>query len=409
MRTALPEAGTDWETLAARLDEMAAGDVDWRRGRAAVYVFDPGEDVRQVAARAYARFISENGLGPAAFPSLARMEREIIEMSLGLLHAPDGAAGGLTSGGSESILMAVKTCREWWRAQGRDTRGAEILVPVSAHPAFDKAAALLDMTVVRAPVAADWRADVAALEARVGPQTAMLVASAPCFPYGVIDPVAEVGALAEKHGLWLHVDACVGGYLAPFVRMNGGAVPDFDFAVPQVRSMSADLHKYGWAAKGASCVMYRDADLFRLQPLTGTGWPLGTMTTPTMAGTRPGGAIAAAWSVMNHLGVAGYRDKAAQVVAVRQRLEAGLADIADLRPLIETHLGITTIVSDAHDVLAAGEAMRARGWVSARLAAPPAIHLMLSPGHAQAIDDYLADLADSLGAAGGKTGGAFYA
>lgn len=388
---------------------MAAGDVDWRRGRAAVYVFDPGEDVRQVAARAYARFISENGLGPAAFPSLARMEREIIEMSLGLLHAPDGAAGGLTSGGSESILMAVKTCREWWRAQGRDTRGAEILVPVSAHPAFDKAAALLDMTVVRAPVAADWRADVAALEARVGPQTAMLVASAPCFPYGVIDPVAEVGALAEKHGLWLHVDACVGGYLAPFVRMNGGAVPDFDFAVPQVRSMSADLHKYGWAAKGASCVMYRDADLFRLQPLTGTGWPLGTMTTPTMAGTRPGGAIAAAWSVMNHLGVAGYRDKAAQVVAVRQRLEAGLADIADLRPLIETHLGITTIVSDAHDVLAAGEAMRARGWVSARLAAPPAIHLMLSPGHAQAIDDYLADLADSLGAAGGKTGGAFYA
>jgi glutamate/tyrosine decarboxylase-like PLP-dependent enzyme len=225
----------------------------------------------------------------------------------------------------------------------------------------------------------------------------------------VIDPVAEVGALAEKHGLWLHVDACVGGYLAPFVRMNGGAVPDFDFAVPQVRSMSADLHKYGWAAKGASCVMYRDADLFRLQPLTGTGWPLGTMTTPTMAGTRPGGAIAAAWSVMNHLGVAGYRDKAAQVVAVRQRLEAGLADIADLRPLIETHLGITTIVSDAHDVLAAGEAMRARGWVSARLAAPPAIHLMLSPGHAQAIDDYLADLADSLGAAGGKTGGAFYA
>ncbi len=387
---------------------MSSGDVDWRRGRAALYVFDPGEEVRAVAARAYARFISENGLGPLAFPSLALMESQVVEMTLDLLKAPEGGAGCMTGGGSESILMAVKACRDWWRAQGRDTNGAEILVPVSAHPAFDKAAAMLGLKVVRVPVGPDWRADAGALDAAVTDRTVMMVASAPCFPYGVIDPVADVAAVAEKHGLWLHVDACVGGYLAPFVRMNGADLPAFSFEGPAVRSMSADLHKYGWAAKGASCVLYRSGELFQHQILSVEGWPLGRMTTPTAAGTRPGGAIAAAWSVMNHLGVAGYRDKAAQVVAVRERIEAGLTGIADLRPLTDVQLGITTMVSDEVDVLAVGEAMREKGWVSARLATPPAIHLMLSPGHAAAVDDYLTDLAACVKAAPTGGGKAFY-
>jgi len=291
LRRDLPETGTDWETLRERLVALGARDADWRRARTAVYVFHAGEDVLRVAKEAYALYQSENALGPLAFPSLKQMEEEVVGMGLSLLHAPAGARGSMTSGGTESILLAVKACREEARSRGIETAGAEIVVPRSAHPAFDKAALYLGLRVVRVPVAADLRADVDAMAAAIGPRTLMLVGSAPCFPYGVIDPIAELSQLALERGLWLHVDACVGGYFAPFARMNGVPVPDFDFTLPGVRSISADLHKYGYAAKGASTIFHRSEEQWRHQVFTFDDWPAGGMTTPTMAGTRPGGAI----------------------------------------------------------------------------------------------------------------------
>ena len=241
MRQRLPDAGTPWTDLATRMKDMASGDVDWRHGRAAVYVFDPGPDVLAVQREAYTMFMAENGLGPRAFPSLAAMERAVVDFGLGLLNAPDDADGTMTSGGSESILLAVKTARDYAAAHGMDVTRGEIVAPFSAHPAFDKAAHLMGLKLVRVPLGADLLPDLAAMNAAIGPRTFMMVGSAPCFPYGLIEPIAALGRIAQTHGLWLHVDSCVGGYFAPFAAMNGEDVPPFDFRVAGVMSMSADL------------------------------------------------------------------------------------------------------------------------------------------------------------------------
>lgn len=399
MRGELPQSGTTWSVLAARMRSFAAEDVDWRDGRAAVYVFHAGEDVLDVAKRAYGLYQSENGLGAAAFPSLALMERDVVDMGLSLLQAPDGACGNLTSGGSESILMAVKACREQARASGRDTRDGEIVVPRSAHPAFDKAAQYLGLRVVRVPVAADLRADPAGMRAALGERTLMLVGSAPCFPYGLIDPIESLGALAQEYGLWLHVDACVGGYFAPFVRMNGGDVAPFDFSVDGVASVSADLHKYGYAAKGASTIFHRSEEQRAHQVFQFDDWPAGGMTTPTAAGTRPGGAIAAAWAVMHYLGVQGYREKAATVVATREKLAAAIAAMPELVTIGDPQLGLLAFGAadpEALSIFAVWARLKQRGWFTGVITEPQGIHLMLSPAHASAIDAYLADLRDAI-------------
>lgn len=399
MRRELPERGTEWSVLAARMRAFGAEDVDWRDGRAAVYVFHAGQDVLDVAKRSYALYQSENGLGSAAFPSLARMESDVIDMGLSLLRAPKDACGNLTSGGSESIFMAVKACRDAARAAGRDTRDGEIVLPRSAHPAFDKAAHYLDLRTVRVPVGRDLRADVGRMREALSDRALMLVASAPCFPYGVIDPIDELGELAQERDLWLHVDACVGGYFAPFVRMNGGEVAAFDFSVPGVASISADLHKYGYSAKGASTVFHRSEEQRTHQIFTFDDWPAGGMTTPTAAGTRPGGAIASAWAVMHYLGVEGYRTRAARVVATREKLEAAIDATPELRTLGEPQLGLLAFEArdpESLSCFAVWARLKQRGWFTGVVTEPPGIHLMLSPAHADVADAYLADLAEAV-------------
>lgn len=404
-RPELPQKGSDWPSLRERLVGLGARDANWRAGRLAVYVFHAGDDVLQVAKEAYALYQSENALGPLAFPSLRQMEADVVGMGLSLLHAPDGARGNMTSGGTESIFLAVKTCRDAARARGADTDGAEIVAPRSAHPAFDKAAHLLGLRVVRVPVAADLRADVPAMAAATTNRTVMIVGSAPCFPYGMIDPIGALSDLAIERDLWLHVDACVGGYFAPFARMNGVAVPAFDFELPGVRSISADLHKYGYAAKGASTIFHRSEEQWRHQVFEFEDWPAGGMHTPTLAGTRPGGAIASAWAVMHYLGVEGYREKARQVVGARETLMAAIREIDGLRTYGDPLLGLFVYGSDRFDPFAIWRRMLQRGWFTGLTTEPRAIHLMLSPAHAAVADQYLADLRASVAevAAEGET------
>jgi sphinganine-1-phosphate aldolase len=397
MRKELPTEGKDWRSLEVELKALGADDARWRDVRTAVFVFHAGDDVLDVAKSAYAMYQSENGLGAgSAFPSLARMEDEVVSIGLSLLNAPDGACGNMTSGGSESIFLTLKTCRDEARAKGVDTRGADIVMPRSAHPAFDKAAGYLDLNIVRVPVGGDRRADVAAMEDALSDRTLMLVGSAPCFPYGVVDPIEEIGELAGANDIWMHVDACVGGYFAPFARMNGVPLPVFDFLVPAVRSMSADLHKYGYAAKGASTVFHRTEAQRQHQIFTCDQWPVGTMTTPSAAGTRAGGAIASAWAVMHYLGEQGYREKTAQVIGCREKLERAIAESDDLFVLGQPQLGLIAYASDTLDIYAVSEQLAAKGWFSPLLDEPHAIHLMLSPEHARVIDDYVADLKQAV-------------
>ena len=394
MRQALPETGTDWDQLKSRMADFAGSDVRWRDGKTAVYVFNAGPEVERIQKEAYSLFMSENGLGPAAFPSLKRMEEEVIGFGLGLLHGPEGASGVMTSGGTDSITMAIKAARDYGRKVKGLTGPLNIVLPRSAHLAFDKAAALMEIEVRRVPLR-EMLADVLAMGEVADAATIMIVGSAPNFPYGLIDPIGELSDLAVARDLWLHVDACVGGYIAPFVRMNGDEVPPFDFEMAGVRSISADLHKYGYCAKGASTLFFRSADLQAHMIFDMRDWPGGRMVTPTLAGTRPGGAISAAWAVMNHLGVAGYCEKQGQVTQAREKIEAG-ARALGFEILGRPQLGIVAFRHPDVASLAVWSKLRERGWFASLTTEPQSLHLMLSPFHAQVTDQYLTDLAWAL-------------
>jgi glutamate/tyrosine decarboxylase-like PLP-dependent enzyme len=404
--TSLPETGTDWETLKREMEKRGANDVKWRDGKTAVYVFNAGPDVERVQKEAYALFQSENGLGPLAFPSLKQMEDEVVANGLSLLHAPAGAAGNITSGGTDSITMAMKTARDFARAEKGVKGQVNVVLPYSAHPAFDKAAKVMEIEVRRVALGKGYLADADAMGKAADDKTVMIVGSAPCFPYGLIDPIARLGALAETRGLWLHVDACVGGYIAPFVRMNGGDIPPFDFEVAGVSSMSADLHKYGYCAKGASTVLFRSEALRAHMIFDTKDWPGGRMVTPTLAGTRPGGAIAAAWAVMNFLGVAGYRAKHKQVTDAREKIEAGVK-AQGFTVIGKPQLGLIAFTRDDMDCMQIWGKLFERGWFTSLTTEPKGLHLMLSPFHLQVADTYLADLAWAVGEVkAGQTGAA---
>ncbi len=391
----MPDKGSDWEELRQEMIDRGAGDAKWREGKTAVYVFNAGEDVARVQKEAYTLYMSENGLGPLAFPSLKQMEDEVVGMGLALLHGNDQSAGTITSGGTDSITMAVKAARDFAFANNTIKGQANIVAPWSAHPAFDKAAKMMSLEVRRIPVKSNLLADVDAMAESIDENTIMLVGSAPSFPYGLIDPIEALGDLTEKKNLWLHVDACVGGYIAPFVRMNGADIPPFDFKISAVKSISADLYKYGYCAKGASTVLFRDQTLYQYMIFDCDNWPGGRMITPTLAGTRPGGAISAAWAVMNYLGVAGYREKQKQVTDARQAVEQGVTQLGfDI--LGSPQLGIVAFSHPTLDVYAIYQKMFAKGWFSGLTTEPKALHLMLSPFHMSVIHTYLEDLAASI-------------
>jgi sphinganine-1-phosphate aldolase len=324
------------------------------------------------------------------------MEDDIIAMGLSLFHAPDDAMGFFTTGGSESIISAVLACRDYGRRRsGRADKRGNIVLPYSAHPAFTKAARLMDIELRRIPVAVNYRADVAAMARAIDPDTLMLVGSAPCFSYGTIDPIADLGQLAQQRGLWLHVDACVGGYIAPFAAKAGYPVPAFDFAVQGVTSISADLHKFGFCPKPASTVFYRSTDRAACQPFEMDDWPGGKFTTATLVGTRPGGAVAGAWATLQGMGEQGYVSSARQIMELATAYRRGIEAIG-LTVIGEPDLSILCFTSNEFDMLRVGEVMATHGWLPGLVREPRAMHLMLSMLHAPAREDYLRDLRDAV-------------
>ena len=418
----LPERGRPWNELRAELEALQASDGDWRGGRLPAFVFHLDEATDHAVREAYAMYFSENGLGMRVFPGLARLESEVIGMGLALFNAPPGAAGSFTSGGTESLFLAVKTARDWFRAERGGTRRPNtrrpnterpnterlntgrlnIVLPYSAHLALDKAAHYLDLEVRRVPLAAGFRADVAAMEAAMDSSTCLIVGSAPGYTHGCFDPIAELATLAQGRGVWLHVDACFGGLSAPFARDLGEPIPPFDFALPGVFSLSADLHKYGYAAKGASLFLLRDEALKAHQRFSSSNWPHGTYATDTFAGSRPAGAIAAAWTALNSLGWEGYRVAVRNVLDEKNRLIAGIEAIPGLnvvRPSESTVL-LYTSAPPAPDIDVIAKSLTRRGWVIGRAKEPRGIHIALNGVHVGISARYLADLAASVSEAG---------
>ena len=300
----LPSSGRPAAELLGHLEALQERDVDWHGGRVFSLAYHAGDDVLALGKEAYARYLSTNALNVAAFPSLRTLQGEVVAIVADLLHGGPEAAGFMTTGGTESILMAVKAARG--RGRERGVSAPEMVLPTTAHAAFEKGADYFDVRSIRVPVGDDFRADAAAMERAMTPNTVLLVASAPAYPQGVIDPVADIAALAAARDVSCHVDACMGGITLPMLERLGRPVPPFDFRVPGVTSMSVDLHKYGYVPKGASVILHRTRALRKHQTFVTDNWLGGLYASSGVLGTKSGGAIAGAWAVMHYLGEAGY-------------------------------------------------------------------------------------------------------
>lgn len=395
-RVRLPKWGTSREDLRGRMDRAASDDVPWLERLAAGTNYVAGGDVLEVAKEAYLRFFSTNGLLPSTFPSLARFEREVIDYAAGLLHGPD-AVGSITSGGSESILMGVKSARDRARAVHPNITNPRMVVPESAHPAFWKAAHYFGLDLVRVPLGPDLQIDLNAYRAAIDDDTVLLVASAPSLTLGMVDPIEAIAPLALERDINLHVDACVGGFFLPFAEMLGYPVPRFDFRVPGVTTISADLHKFGYTAKGASVILSRDPGIFHHQifHFGGPERPDDWYVTPSMTGTRPGGAIAAAWAVMTYLGEEGYLRVVGATMTYLRRWWDGIAAIDGLEVMGAPAMSVFGYTSRTLDVFAIADGLEARGWLVSRDSHPVrSIRFMQSAGHEPFVDAYLADLGE---------------
>ena len=393
-RRPFPREGTPAAEIRVTMDEAAKGDADWLAGMAAGTNYPAGDDVLEVAKTAYLRFFSTNGLLPHTFPSLARFERDVVDYAASLFHGPE-AVGSITSGGSESILMGVKSARDRARRLHPEIERPHMVVPDSAHPAFTKAADYFGLRETRVPLGADAEIDVAAYRAAIEDDTVLLVASAPSLTLGMVDPIEELAPLAAERNIGFHVDSCVGGFFLPFVERLGEPVPVFDFRVPGVTTISADLHKFGYTAKGASLVMSRDRDVFEHQPFRygGGSRPDDWYVTPSMTGTRPGGAIAAAWAVLTYLGEDGYLERTRRTLAYLHRWWSAIEAIDGLEVMGKPVMSVFAVTSRTLDMFAIAKGMEARGWLVYLDTEPvPAIRFMQSPGHEPYVDAYVADL-----------------
>ncbi|NDF14840.1 aspartate aminotransferase family protein [bacterium] len=389
----LPKKGTDREQVLKQLNEARAKDTRWQEGRLFSLVYHESDEHTEFLKKAFTSYFHENGLNPGAFPSLKKFEGEVISMAAHLLGGGERAAGTMTSGGSESIMMSMKAHRDW----GRQTKGItepEVIYAMTAHPAFDKAAHYFGVKPVKVPVDSGQRMDVNAAKAALTKNTILIVGSAPQYPHGVMDPIAELAAVARDAGVGMHVDACVGGFMLPFLRRLGKEIPPFDFSIEGVTAISADLHKYGFAAKGASVILYRDKDLRRFQFFITKDWPGGLFVSPSVTGTRPAGSIAAAWAAFQALGEEGYVEVYRRLSETTARYRAGI-EALDYE-IVGNPVGtLFAYQSQSVNIHVIADLMEAKGWFIDRQMSPDSIHLTITPANTASCDRYLADLKES--------------
>ncbi len=395
-----PQTGKPWHEIEQELLDLKSKDLDWRRGRLPAYIYYYDDDLLRVQMDAYRLYAVENGLGEGkAFFSLTHMLEDISAMAIELFGAPSGAGVSFTSGGTESLFEAVKTARKLHRQRRRKSNKLNVVAPYSAHATLNKAGEILDVEIIRIPLAAEFRADVNAMSGAVNDDTIMLFASAPCFPYGVIDPIRALGQLASERDLWLHVDACWGGFISPFAARLGYQIPEWDLSVPGVTSLSADIHKFAYGAKGASLLIFRDKELKELERFAFSGWPRGTYATPTFLGSRPAGSIASAWAVMNYLGMEGYLKTTKAAMDATMGFIEGIDSIQGLRclrPIGEANLYAFESVDPNVDIMAVADRLQDKGWFPGRMREPLAIQQGVNPVHLPIVDEYVADVAEAV-------------
>jgi glutamate/tyrosine decarboxylase-like PLP-dependent enzyme len=389
----LPEQGRERADVLREIEEMAREEEPrWEDGFASGAVYHGDRDHVDFLSRVYALHSQSNPLHVDLWPSATKFEAEIVAMTGAMLNHPE-PVGTVTSGGTESILLAMKAYRD--RSGLPD---AQIVAPESAHAAFDKAASVFAMDLVKVPVAGDLRADVAAMEAAITDRTVVVVGSSPGFPHGLVDPIEELSELARSRGIGFHSDACLGGFVLPFAERLGHEVPQFDFRLPGVTSMSCDTHKFGYAAKGTSVVLYRDAELRHHQYFTVTDWPGGLYMSPTFAGSRAGALSAACWAAMVTIGEDGYLDSARRIIETAARIKQGIGEIPELRVLGDPLFNVAFASSGEIDIYRVMDEMSKRGWSLNGLHRPPCLHICTTLRHTQpgVVDRLLDDLRSAV-------------
>ncbi len=378
----LPKEGVNRTKVLQQLADLAAGEeAPWKDGFVSGAVYHGDDEHIEFLNKAVDLHSQANPLHADLWPSATKFEAEIVAMTasfLGGSRTDDEIVGTVTSGGTESILLAMKVYRD--QASRHGTKHPEIVAPVTAHVAFDKAAHYFGMQLVRIPVDESFRADVPAAAAVIGRNTVVVVGSAPAFPHGTIDPIEELSSLAAERGVGFHTDACLGGFVLPWAERLGLTVPAFDFRLPGVTSMSADTHKYGYASKGTSVVMYRGRELRRHQYFTAADWPGGMYISPTLAGSRPGSLSAACWAAMVSIGEDGYLDATARILDTAAEIRSGIEEMTELS-ILGDPLFVIAFGSESLDIYQVLARMNGRGWSLTGLHRPPALHLAVTLRH----------------------------
>ena len=404
------EPGQSVEEVIAALRKKRENDASYD-GRMFGMDFYASDDGQRAAEEAYLMFMWENRLDPTVFPSVVELEAEVVSMAARHLGGDAQTAGSFTSGGTESVLLAVKTARDKARAE-RGVKNANMVIPITGHPCFHKGAAYFDVEARVVPVdPVTFQADVDAMRDAIDDDTVLLVGSAPSFAHGVVDPIEAIGALGLERGVPVHVDGCIGGFLLPYFRRAGADVPPFDFSVPGVTSMSMDFHKYAYAAKGASIVLYKDASYWRHQVFTYSGWPGYTIVNPTIQSSKSGGPLAATWAVLRHYGDDGYLEIGKQLKAARDTIVEAVNGIEGLRVLVQPHMSLVAIGTEGIPVFSLLERLDAKGWhlrPQLRIGdLPESFHMTILPRNLPHLDAFIDDLREEAAALRGQevTGG----
>jgi glutamate/tyrosine decarboxylase-like PLP-dependent enzyme len=392
-----PEHGAARAEILAALGDARAGDLA-SDGRAFAFVYDAGEEARALAREAFAACMSINGLDPTVYPSARVIENALVGACLELVRAPEGAVGTATAGGTESVMLAVKAARDHARRTRPEVTAPKMLVPETAHACFHKAAHYLGVELVPVDVDGAMRADVGDARAKLSRDVILVVGSAPSYAHGVVDPIEPLAALASEHGALMHVDACVGGWVLPFLRELGNGVPAFDFTVPGVTSLSMDLHKYGYAPKGVSMLLHRRRELRDAQYFACARWSGYAIVNATTLGSKSVAAMGAALAMMRHLGKRGYRDRARVMWDATQRMVRAIDATPGVRLVARPDMNLLAFATDGGgDVFELADRLADRGWhlqpTYAYGRSPAHVHLTIDPTNAEHVDGLSRDLA----------------
>jgi sphinganine-1-phosphate aldolase len=396
--TQLPDQGRGRDEILGEMEAMRVREeAQWKEGFVSGAVYHGDQEHINFLNQVYVINSQSNPLHVDVWPSIAKFEAEIVAMTANMLgKGGQDICGTMSSGGTESILLAMKTYRDRAREEKGITK-PEMIVPVTAHAAFDKASQYFNIKMIRVPIDNSFRADVDAVRKAINPNIVVIVGSAPCFPHGAIDPIEELSEIARQYGIGFHTDACLGGFVLPWAEKLGYPVPGFDFRLPGVTSISVDTHKYGYAAKGTSVILYRGHDLLHYQYYTATDWPGGLYFSPTFAGSRPGALSAACWAALTSIGASGYMEATKKILETAGKIKEGIRIIPELRVLGDP-LFVVAFASDTLDVYKVLDYMSRKKWSLNGLHKPPCVHLCVTLRHTQpgVAERFLADLQEAV-------------